>query len=194
MAHMRIDFDYYRTPEFIKFSKLARSTVLFFLISAVVRDSEEVRHPSHGGHWTYKNHFLKGRLVGRYSQKNIAKYLETSQQSVSKELKKLEEEGFIRKIEVITNNCKVLYYQVGTWSGELGGATYKENLFFDMIFRGYAEAAKAKREDERNDFDISTLEHKKENLNPDDVFYEDDMRFYTEQIERLRRLAEEVRG
>jgi hypothetical protein len=150
MGFITIDNEYYRTPEFIKFGKTVRSRYLEFIIAHIVRESQFVKDdPTHGAYYIYKNHFMEGELVARFRQEDMAKYFETRQSNMSRELSKLEKEGFIKKIARCTNKAKILYYQVGTWSGKLGVEEgpdkYEEHLWFDEIFGAYSKVAKQKR-------------------------------------------------
>jgi Mn-dependent DtxR family transcriptional regulator len=77
---------------------------------------------------------LKHQLVCRYSENNLAEYLLTSQSSVSKYLKELEEEGFIKIIKITTRKTILNYYQLGTWEGKYGEESYKESIWLKDIF------------------------------------------------------------
>jgi hypothetical protein len=150
MSHIRIKNEYYRTPEFIKFSKSVKSTIYFFLLAAVIRDSDLTRDISFGGHYIYTEHFLKKELVSRYPQNKMAEYLGTSQSRISKCLIELEQDGFINIIKRPTKFGEISLYQVGVWSGEIGKANYQETLWFDVIFSAFYEAAKAYRDEQRH--------------------------------------------
>ena len=135
MSHIRIQNEFFRTPEFIDFFKQRKSDVYYFLAAAIIRGSKEVKFYLHGGHYIYQQHFLKGQLVSRYSQKKLAKYLKTSQSRISKYLNDLEEDGFIKIIKrPINAKGTILYYQFGTWEGEYGKDSYKETLWLDEYF------------------------------------------------------------
>ena len=75
MGFVAINNDYYRTPEYIKFCKLVRSRYLEFIVAHLIRESEYVKDPSHGAYYIYKNHFVEGELVARFSQEDIHKSL-----------------------------------------------------------------------------------------------------------------------
>lgn len=150
MSHIRINNAYYRTPEFIKFNKSIKSTVYFFLLSAVIRESSYTKSLSFtGGHFIYSKHYLKGALVSRYSQKRMAEYIGTSQPRISKYIGELEKDGLIKVIKRPTEKGMILYYQVGFWTGKIGEDSYQETLWFDTIFTKHYEAAKAKRDEVR---------------------------------------------
>ena len=154
MGEVRINNDYYRTPEFIKFAKTVSSRHYEFIVAHVVRESEDCKDHNYGGYYIYKNHFMEGELVARFRQEDIAKYFGTDQGNISKSLSKLEKLNLIKKIPRYTNKAKILYYQVGTWSGRYGvkkGADkYQEHLWFDEIFGAYAKVAKQKRGEEKS--------------------------------------------
>ena len=154
MGFVAINNDYYRTPEYIKFCKLVRSRYLEFIVAHLIRESEYVKDPSHGAYYIYKNHFVEGELVARFSQEDMAEYFGTSQSNMSRELTQLEKAGFIKKITRCTSKAKILYYQVGTWSGKLGEDEgpdkYEESLWYDEIFSAYAKVAKQKRGEKKS--------------------------------------------
>lgn len=153
MGFVAINNDYYRTPEYIKFAKTVRSLHLEFTIAHVVRESAQTKNPNYGGYYIYREHYRKGELVARFSQADMAKYFGTGQGHMSESFTRLEKEGFVKKIPVCTRETKILYYQVGTWSGkygvEEGPDKYEEHLWFDEIFGAYAKVAKQKRGDDR---------------------------------------------
>jgi len=145
MSYIKINQDYYRTPEFIRFNKATKSTAFFFILASIIRESEYVKDYNHGAHYIYNEHYLKGDLVGRYSQEDMAKFLNTSQSRISKYVSELEQEGFIKTIKRIVRKGEINYYQVGVWEGVCGKDSYKETLWFDIIFSGYTTIMKQKR-------------------------------------------------
>lgn len=157
MSHIRIQNEFFRTPEYIKFRKNRKSLVYEFLVAAIIRGSETVKFYAHGGHYIYKQHFLKNQLVSRYSQEKLAKYLKTSQGRISKYLKDLEKDGFIRIIErPINAKGIILYYQFGTWEGEYGKDSYKETIWLDEYFsKKYRESKEDKKQ---KDIDQACIE------------------------------------
>lgn len=158
-SHIRIKNEYFRTPEFIDFFKQIKATVYYFLEASIIRGSEEVKNIHHGAHYIYKKHFLKGQLVGRYSQKKMEEYLGTSQGAISRYLKKLEQEGFIKKIVRPTQKGNILYYQFGTCEGKYGEKTYKETIWLDEHFtKIYEDTKEAKAENGRKDAAIALID------------------------------------
>jgi len=149
MSYIKINQDYYRTPEFIRFNKATRSTTFFFILSSIIRKSEHVKNYTHGGHYIYNKHYLKGSLVGRYSQTDMAGYLNTSQSRISKYINELEHEGFIKTIKRPISKGEINYYQVGVWDGVCGEDSYNETLWFDIVFSGYTKIMKQKRNDSK---------------------------------------------
>lgn len=135
MSHIRIQNEFFRTPEFIGFFKQRKSDVYYFLAAAIIRGSKEVKNYGHGANYIYQKHFLQGQLVSRYSQEKMAEYLGTSQSRISKYVKELAKDGFIKIIERPTAaKGTILYYQFGTWEGEYGKDTYKETIWLDEYF------------------------------------------------------------
>lgn len=135
MSDIRIKNSYYRLPEFIDFIKTMKSTVYFFLVSAVIRKGNKVQK----NNYIYEECYLDGKLVSRYSQKNMAKYLKTSQSRISICIKELEKDGFIKTIYRYVGKRKIVYYQVGIWKGSIGKSSYTEVLWFDKIFTKYTD-------------------------------------------------------
>jgi len=150
MSYIKINNDYLRTPEYIKFSKSTKSTAFFFILSSVIRKSVDVKSRSHGANYIYNEHYLKGELVGRYSQVDMANYLNTSQSRISVYINELEKDGFIKTIKRTISKGEINYYQVGVWDGVCNQDSYKETLWFDIIFKGYTEIAKHKRRESKN--------------------------------------------
>lgn len=149
MSFIKIEHDYMRTPEYLDFMSNKKCAVYYFLLSAVIRESKEVKNPIHKAFYIYKEHFLKGRLVARYSQKKMAEYFKTSQSQISIRLNKLEKDGLIKKIVVPTKVGNLLYYQFGVWEGTFGEDSYREILWSDVIFSGYYKARKDKEAEQR---------------------------------------------
>ena len=148
-SHIRIKYDYYRTPEYIDFKKQRKSLAYEFLLTSVIRGSNEVKNPIHPAFYIYKEHFLKGQLVGRYSQEKIAEYLKTKQSKVSIYLKELEQDGLIKKIVKPTKIGNILYYQFGTWEGVYGEKSYREHIWSDEIFDKYYSAQQKMKQEKR---------------------------------------------
>jgi len=145
-SHMRIMNDFMRTPEFVKFQNRRISTNFYFLLAGIVRDLDGCSDLSSGMNYIYNQHYLHGRLVARYKQDAIAEYLETNQGRVSKNMTELTQRNFIKKIYRKMSVGRILYYQLGTWEGTLGDEkTYKEIIWADEIFKGFARVAKQKR-------------------------------------------------
>jgi DNA-binding HxlR family transcriptional regulator len=147
------------TPEYIDFFKRRKALVYYFLEASIIRGSDEVKNIDHGAHYIYKEHFLKGQLVGRYSQEKIGEFLGTSQSRVSKSLKELENDGFIKRIIRTTHKTNILYYQFGTWEGEYGKDTYKEIIWLDEFFvKKYRDAKKSKVEKNKRESAIALMD------------------------------------
>lgn len=159
-SHIRIKNEFFRTPEYIEFFRKRKADVYYFLLSAVIRESDEVKNFSHGANYIYQKHFLQGELVSRYSQKKVAEYLKTSQSRISKYLKDLEKDGFIRIIERSIPNLKrtILYYQFGTWKGVYGKGTYQEAIWLDEYFsKKYHDSKKAKIQENEDNATVNLM-------------------------------------
>jgi DNA-binding HxlR family transcriptional regulator len=157
-SHFRIKNEFFRVPEFIDFYKKRKSLVYFFLRAAIIRKSKFVEQSFHPAFYTYREHFLKKQLVSRYSQKNMELYLGTSQSAISRYLKELEEDGFIKKIVRPTRKTKILYYQFGTYEGDYGKDTYKEIIWLDEFFsKKYDDARKLTAEKNTREGQIALM-------------------------------------
>ena len=164
MGFTRFENSYLRTPEFIEFISTSAFPTYWILYSSIVRPSEMSKDPAYGGHFIYREYFTRGKLVARYSQKNLAKYRgfkSTSQSSISRHTDELEQKGLLKKIYVDTVKGKSCYYQLGVWQGEWGvdrgPNKYIETIWLDTIFSAYAKVAEEKREGERDNASIPDL-------------------------------------
>jgi len=188
---IRIDYDYYLLPEFIAYAKSNRRLVNEFIIRSVIRESKEVKEFGHGGHYIYKQHFLKGTLVGRYPQSKIAEYLETSQPYVSAAVKKLVEENLIEIIKRPVSNefgfGEINYYKAGYWTGAWGEETYKERLFFDIKFENLARARKERIEGDHSMERIRSLERLLEMVGPEGAHNKEEIERINEGINDLKK-------
>lgn len=171
MSHIRIKNEYLRTPEFIKFMKSTKGTVFFFILTSVIRESDISKRRGNASNYIYNEHFLKGELVGRYRQEDMAEYLNTHQSRISRYIKMLESDGLIKTIERFISKGRILYYQVGVWEGKLGTKSYKETLWFDEIFTAYSNVAKHKRGEKRKS-ELPSLKDMVHLLNKDHEDYE----------------------
>lgn len=154
-----------------------------------------VKISSHGAHYIYQKHFLKGQLVSRYSQKKMAEYLETSQSRVSKYVKELAKDGFIKLIERPTAaKGTILYYQFGTWEGEYGKDTYKETIWLDEYFSKKYLEDKETRHHKTMDKVFTDLMETFSDLD-EFLFYIDNLRpLEDEEKERIEILWEKNKG
>ena len=158
-SHLRIRNGFFRTPEFIEFAKRRKFLVYYFLETSIVRGSEEVKNIHHGAHYIYKKFFCKNQLGSRYSQEKMGEYLGTSQSRISKNLKELEQDGFIKKIIRPIQKGNILYYQFGTWVGEYGEKNYKETIWLDEHFtKIYDDTKKFEAENKRKDAAIALMD------------------------------------
>ena len=181
MGYVAIENSYYRTPEFIKFSKKNISRILEFVIAHVVRGG------GRGRKYIYDNYYMKGKLVSRFSQDDMAEYFNTQQSHISTYLSQLEDMKLIRKLERFIGNTRLLYYEVGRWTGELDNKdTYKEKLYFNVFFDALAKAAKELRQMKKGAYSIPELEKLLKKLDPADMWYKEDLEHYNTELARLK--------
>jgi DNA-binding MarR family transcriptional regulator len=133
---MFIPDEFFRTNEFLDFSKTREFQLYYFLRAYIVRESKifgmPYYHPAYG---VYNNYYKKGMLVGRYSQSMLATILETTENKVRERIKSLEQKGFVKKIKIQYKNYKICFYQLGDWEGKLNDkGSYKENFYLDSYF------------------------------------------------------------
>jgi len=147
-SHIRIKNEFTRNPEYIKFDKRVKSTVYRFLQAHIIRESKSVKKYTFGAQYIYREYFLKGMLVSRYSQTNMAQYLQTKQPRLNRYLKELEQDGFIKIIKIKASSGPLCYYQLGTWKGKVGEPSYAENIWHDEIFSQIIQNRKDKKENE----------------------------------------------
>ena len=193
MAQIRIEHSYYTTPEFAEYAKRGRKRLIFeFLWKSIIRESEAVKDRKHGAHYIYKEYFLKGRLVSRYSQENLGKCLGIDQSNVSKDIKDLEKEGLLQIIKESTKVGIINYYQLGSWTGTRNTPSYKEFIFFNTVFQHYVGLHK-KREKEKDKEDrIQSLEYLKEMLSPDSLGYDEEVKSIQATIDKIRETQEHI--
>ena len=193
MADLRINHSYYTTPEFAEYAKRGRKRLIFeFLWKSIIRESEAVKDRRHGAHYIYKEHFLKGQLVSRYSQKNLGKCLGIDQSNVSKDIKDLAEEGLL---QIIKKNAKVgtiNYYQLGFWTGTQNTPSYKEILFFDTVFEHYVGLHKRRKREKEKEDRIQSLEAYKGMLNPDHFSYDEEIKSVQATIDKIREIPAHI--
>lgn len=159
-SHIKIYNHFFKVPEFLEFMDRKKSLVYYFLFSAIIRESPEVKSPLHGANYIYKSHFLKKQLVSRYSQEKIADYLNTSASRVSVYIKQLEEDGFIKKIYRKTTIGVINYYQFGTFEGTFGKKDYKEHIWLNDHFSDlYKKRKKSESENRKESADDYLLNY-----------------------------------
>jgi hypothetical protein len=182
MGHIRIPNEYYRTPEFLEFSKTVKSRILEFIISHVVRAGGV------GRKYIFDNHYVKGELVSRYSQEDMAEFFGTDQGNISRYISELEDMKLVRRRERWIHKTRILYYQVGRWSGTLGGKDYTETIYFYTMFDAYAQIAKEMRLTKKTALTKDELETLLSKLDPADMWYEDDKEYYTKRLDALNHM------
>lgn len=193
MADLRINHSYYTTPEFAEYAKRGRKRLVFeFLWKSIIRESEAVKDRKHGAHYIYKEYFLKGRLVSRYSQENLGKCLGIDQSNVSKDIKDLEKEGLLQIIKKNAAVGTINYYQLGFWTGTWDTTSYKEFIFFNTVFEHYVELHKKRKKEKDKKDRIQSLEYLKEMLSPDHLSYDEDIKGVQTMIDKIRKTQEHI--
>jgi len=144
MPDLRIENEYLRTPDFLKFSMTTEFSVLMFLLASIVRDSQGNNVPS-GARKMNEEYYQKGMLCASYGMNNIARYfgwfvknkktgeLEPNRGNVSRKIKVLEKMGLLKIIRVQTPIGEKFIYHLGN---HING---KEKLFFDDVFKAKAK-------------------------------------------------------
>lgn len=181
MAHIRIDNRYYKLPEFIEFRQKKESMVLEFLISSAIRGNVE------GAEYIYNTFYKDHKLVARYSQEDMAKYLKTDKAVISRCTTSLHNQKLIKKIHINRYNTNLCYYQVGIWKGVPGEKDtkygYGELLFFDKVFGALADIKSDMEYDVKYaKKEIERLEKEIKKLDKTDMWYEDDLLSLQKQI------------
>jgi len=187
MPDIRIKHSYYTTPEFAEYAKRGRKRLIFeFLLKSIIRESEAVKNIRHGAHYIYKEHFLKGQLVSRYSQKNLEKCIGIDQSNISKDVIELEKKRLLRIIKINTKVGTINYYQLGFWTGTPKTSSYKEILFFDTVFEHYVGLQKKRKKEKEKEDRIQSLEAYKGMLNPDHFGYDEEIKGVQDMIDKIR--------
>lgn len=128
-----INNKYYHTEDYIAFKKTYRSNILEFLIANIIRKPECIVNMPNKIKAIHKKFLEDGKLVSRYSQENIAKIFKTDASKISREIKLLEEEGWLKRVLLPCPSnirLKETYYILGTTT-KLGNKS-SESLYFDI--------------------------------------------------------------
>lgn len=128
-----INNSYYHNEEYITFKKTYRSNILEFLIANIIRKPECIGNMPVKIKEIHKKFLADGKLVSRYSQENIAKIFKTDSSKISKEVKQLEEEGWLKRVLLPCPSnlrLKETYYVLGTTSKT--NNKINETLYFDI--------------------------------------------------------------
>ena len=152
MAHLREKNEYWRTPDFIRFTDTQEYRVLKFLMAHIVRDKGQ----NSGTKRIYNDWYKKGMLCAWFSTADIAKYFEKFYKNgkpnkswVSYQIGKLEKMKLLIKRPKYTKFGKINVYQLGDYTGVPGQKSYQETLYFDLYFSRLAKIAKRQRHEER---------------------------------------------
>jgi DNA-binding MarR family transcriptional regulator len=146
---MFIPDEFFRTTEFINFSKSREYILYFFLRAYIIRESrlfnDPYYHPAYG---LYKKFFMNGMLVARYPQKTLAKLLNTDVRCIIRRLNNLEKKGFIKRIKTRYGKKTITHYQLGEWFGEVGNEeNYTETYYLDSYFEKVSKEELQQRKD-----------------------------------------------
>ena len=152
MAHLREKNEYWRTPEFIRFTNTQEYRVLKFLMAHIVRDKGQ----NSGTKRIYNEWYKKRMLCAWFSTSEIARYFEKfykdgkpNKSWVCRQIGKLEKMKLLIKRPKSTKFGKINIYQLGDYIGTPGKKDYQETLYFDLYFSGLAKIAKRQRQEER---------------------------------------------
>ena len=144
MPHLREENEYWRTPEFLKFTGKPEYRLLKFLMAQIVRECKGPNVPA-GARKMSDEYYKKGKLCASYGMSNIARYfrwffknkktgeLEPNRGYVSRLIKRLEKRGLLKIIRVSCPLGKKFVYQLGYIENG------KEVLFFDQLFSAEVE-------------------------------------------------------
>lgn len=113
----RVDLPLLRTEEWNKYCEMGTARRIYeLLINYVVRSKfKSYRDPLD----LYNSYYMNGMLVARWSQMHIADKLGINQSNVSRNIKKLENAGYIVKHKKILYGKACVIYQLGTHSNNV---------------------------------------------------------------------------
>ena len=151
MAHIRIDNEYTRCPEFNIFSITPAYGIWTFLSGQIIRYTEGAP----GANRIFYIYFMGQKwLCSSYSIENIAIYFNKFSKNgkpdkswVSRHTRVMEKMGLLEKIK----DGRRIIYKLGYYTGTKGKPDYEEVLFFDRYFKPKAIKEKDKRRNKRNE-------------------------------------------
>jgi hypothetical protein len=150
IAHLREENDYWRNPDFLKFTSKPEYRILKFLMAHIVRESKGYSAPT-GAIKIYRKYFKKGMLAASYSMKDIARIFgwfwdgHPNKGYVSRLIKNLKEMNLLYIHKEPTPVGEKFVYQLGIYEGTYGEDDYRETLFFDVYFSGLVKIQKAQK-------------------------------------------------
>ena len=118
----------------------------------------------------------------------MAEFFGTDQGNISRYISELEDMKLVRRRERWIHQTRILYYQVGRWSGTLGGKDYTETIYLYTMFDAYAQIAKEMRLTKKTALTKDELETLLSKLDPADMWYEDDKEYYTKRLDALNHM------
>jgi DNA-binding transcriptional ArsR family regulator len=139
----RIDFDYYELDGFNRFMATREASILLFLIRHILRNPEQIKAINADMRKDFIKFVDEGKLVARYPQERLAEIYDVTQSSISRNLKKLNEYGFIKIIRKRIGKHKemVCYYELGTFTSDDKDKKTDE-LYFDKLWSKSLEDSK----------------------------------------------------
>lgn len=149
MSFLKIEHKFFRTKEYLDFLRSPEMATYYFLRSAIIRDSKEVKIGGGNAKYIYYSYFNEGKLVSRYPQKLMSEYFGISQQAISKHINTLVKNSFIKIHKRKTDDGIAKYYEFGTWEGKWDTEKYIETYYLDEFFIKVYEKEKEERDFEK---------------------------------------------
>ena len=145
MNYLITEHEFFSSPEFIKFHKKVIYTHYCKLLSSIIRLPKDIDCLHPGAKYILDNYYMKGKLVARYSQENLARFMFTNQGAMSHSITDMFKMGLVRKHYRKVAVGRICYYELGEWKGsKIYGDDYQEILYGDEVFRHFAKLAKKK--------------------------------------------------
>lgn len=117
-----------RCKEYLKWTGTLEFKVWMYLQTYIVRDPDMKT----GALNLYKDYYLKGKLVSRWSQENLAAYLGSDQGNISKALKRMESKKIIKIHKRNIRSVRVNIYEFGYHNFEDRETLYAHKFFIKM--------------------------------------------------------------
>jgi len=139
----KTDWDYYDLNGFNRFLATREGAITQFLIRHIIREPHKIIKMNEDMRKDFIGFVDDGKLVARYSQEKLAEIYGVTQSVISRNLKKLNEYGFIKIIRKRVGKHKemICYYQLGTFTSDDKGKKIDE-LYFDKLWTKSFEESK----------------------------------------------------